>query len=204
MRTHLAQTDGAHRKAAQRVLHAPRPGASVRQVAFTGGASIEWRPIPGWPYEASSAGDVRRAATDRRPARLLRQFLGHDGYPRVNLCRGGWGCRGWGVHQLVALAFFGPCPPGHQVNHRNGQKSDSSSRNLEYVTPKENAVHAWRMGLMPPPPDSRGERNGRAKLTPGDVAAIRARTNEPRAVLASEFRVSISTISRIRWGRRWA
>lgn len=53
------------------------------------------------------------------------------------------------VHRLVASHFIGECPSGRVVNHINGHKFDNRASNLEYLTPKENAQHASRLGLLP-------------------------------------------------------
>jgi hypothetical protein len=37
------------------------------------------------------------------------------------------------VHQLVAEAFIGPCPPGHKLVHLNGDSLDNRRVNLAYV-----------------------------------------------------------------------
>lgn len=37
------------------------------------------------------------------------------------------------VHQLVAEAFIGPCPPGHKLVHLNGIHDDNHLVNLAYV-----------------------------------------------------------------------
>jgi hypothetical protein len=37
------------------------------------------------------------------------------------------------VHQLVAEAFGGPCPPGHKLVHLNGIKTENRWENLAYV-----------------------------------------------------------------------
>lgn len=46
------------------------------------------------------------------------------------------------VHRLVAEAFIGPCPKGKEVNHKNGNRRDNRVENLEYVTHRENLLHA--------------------------------------------------------------
>ena len=104
----------------------------------------EWRPVINGTYEVSSEGRVRRAR-DGRPRSLK---LDRDGYPIFLVKSNGGGWHEFRVHRLVAMAFLGSCPPGLQVNHKSGVKTDNRVANLEYVTPKENAQHASRLGLL--------------------------------------------------------
>ncbi len=170
-----------------------------------------WRAIRGHEskYEISDAGRIRsvtRVIVDSkgRKRRLRGRELSAtpiDGYLAVNLPVPG-GYRKAFVHQLVAETFIGPRPPGQVVNHIDADKSNNCAWNLEWVTPRENALHAARMGCF----NTKGERNGFAILTEADVREIRRRRSEgvPAKVLAEQFRVSVPTIYAVASRKTWA
>lgn len=164
--------------------------------------SEEWRPVVGWEdiYGVSSLGRIRR----ERPAK--RAIVGLILKPNTNM----WGYqyvilkdrarqKTVTIHPLVAAAFIGPRPPGLDVNHKDGVKTNNAMDNLEYVTRSANIRHSFRLGLSKP---RTGEMNGQAKLTARDVRLIRA-ANATGIQLARRFGVSHQTISRIRRRERW-
>jgi hypothetical protein len=136
---------------------------------------IEWRSVSAAPgYEVSSAGVVRsldriaHGGGRRIKGRVLRQFVTHMGYSRVTIFNASERLY-ISTHTLVAEAFIGPRPPGKQVNHIDGNKLNNTPSNLEYVTPSENAIHAYGLGLRVGLP---GETNGAAKLNERDIEDI--------------------------------
>lgn len=53
------------------------------------------------------------------------------------------------LHQLVAEAFIGPCPPGHKLVHLNGDGLDNRRANLAYV-PESDPRPAAPLKSRPP------------------------------------------------------
>lgn len=52
------------------------------------------------------------------------------------------------IHRLVCATFHGEAPLGKDyVNHKNGDKSDNRAENLEWVSQRENVIHARETGL---------------------------------------------------------
>ncbi len=131
-----------------------------------------WRPIPSLDgtYEASDAGTIRRALGGRgtRAGRPLSRQRMPSGYLTCSVWIGNRG-RSRLIHRLVAEAFLGPCPEGHEVNHRNGFKVDNRPVNLEYVTRSANLPHRSLDGV------GRGTDNACSRLTEQAVRAIRRR-----------------------------
>ena len=72
------------------------------------------------------------------------------------------------VHRIIAEAFI-PNPENKpQVNHINGNKLCNWVGNLEWVTAKENAAHAWETGLT----NNSGENQGSSKYTNKQIELV--------------------------------
>lgn len=74
--------------------------------------------------------------------RKLKLFVDNRGYKTVDINR-----KKINVHIIVAEIFIGPRPIRKVINHIDGNKLNNSFLNLEYVSSKENSVHAVCTGL---------------------------------------------------------
>lgn len=110
-----------------------------------------WKDVVGYDglYQVSNLGRIKSyygkngKITNR--TRLLSGKLDKNGYVEVRLCKEGK-VTYQRVHRLVAMHFL--CgDKSLQVNHKDGNKSNNCIDNLEYVTPKENVIHAHKTGL---------------------------------------------------------
>ena len=121
----------------------------------------EWRSVIGYEglYEVSDQGRVRRVGQaaisgkgrggGAKIGRILVPQKVWTGYLSVPLWKDGkqHNCL---IHMAVAAAFIGQCPPGKEVNHKDGKKDHSNVDNLEYLTRSENMKHAYAIGLRSP------------------------------------------------------
>lgn len=163
----------------------------------------EWRPVVGWEgqYDVSSLGRVRRTVGSKRWGTILR-FSYVKGYARCRLFRRP-GITSVVVHRLVAEAFIGPRPDGHEVNHKDGARANNRPDNLEYVTPAGNTAHA--VTVLGRPNGRPGTQNGRATLTEEDVqkAISMLAAGQPKKAVAAHFGKHWSWAYGLSHGRIW-
>lgn len=116
----------------------------------------QWRPVIGHEgaYEASDHGRVRSidryvqyelqsgtVVRARRNGRILRPGTKKSGHQYVSLAD-----TTHSVHVIVLTAFAGPCPPGMECRHINGNASDNRPENLRWGTLSENELDKVRHG----------------------------------------------------------
>lgn len=94
-------------------------------------------------YLISDSGQV----FSTKSKKYLKTPCGNVGYPLVNLYIGKGKKTLHTVHSLVAEAFIGSRPTNHEINHKDGCKTNNHVSNLEYIIPSENVRHAFKTGL---------------------------------------------------------
>lgn len=113
--------------------------------------SERWLPVPGYEdlYEVSDLGrvrsfhrwgdgkrgDLRKLVTQKSSGHLQIALSGKDGRKKT-----------FRVHQLVLLAFAGPCPDGLETLHGDGNPANNVLTNLRYGTRAENHQDRLRHG----------------------------------------------------------
>lgn len=146
-------------------------------------------------YELSSDGVVTNTNTGRK----LKSDKTNRGYFRITLSKDGTTKR-ISLHRLVAELFIDNPLNKQTVNHKNGDKSDNSVSNLEWMTQSENQKHAKETGLCP-----RGEDNPANKYSAVLITKIcemiqqGVKSKDIREMLS----VSKSLIDDIRGRRNW-
>ena len=96
-------------------------------------------------YEVDRSGNLYSLKSGRR--KKLRGSLDGKGYLQYELT-GNDGSKAFPkAHRLVALAYIPNIENKPQVNHKDGDKLNNKVDNLEWVTNRENRVHAIENGL---------------------------------------------------------
>ncbi len=150
------------------------------------------------------------------------------GYEQVGLSDSRGKSRRAYVHHLVAEAFLG-CREGWIINHKDGNKHNNRLDNLEYVSSRQNCLHAIatikrRKGPTKPKKPKTGPQTGKmhwsarnpekiargsamphCKLSKEKVidARRRVKAGEMQKTLALELGVSVAQMSRIIRGKGW-
>lgn len=171
--------------------------------------AVYFRDVPGFPgYRVGDDGSVwsrrrgnRWGVHYRGPWKRLKPKRGDRyGHLAVEL-RSDDGPHSRYVHRLVLGAFVGPCPPGMECCHGNGNPRDNRLTNLRWDTPSANSADKKAHGTLQ---DARGERNSRAKLSLADVFAIRSLAGKlSSGKIGARFGVCGSTVRRIISGKDW-
>lgn len=129
----------------------------------------------------------------RKRNRYVKPQPNGKGYLRVHIAG-----KMYFVHRLVAEKYIPNPQNKSQVNHIDGDHLNNHVENLEWVTNRENSLHALRKGMM-----WIEERHPMAKLKRKDVIYIKSHPETSKNELAKMFNVSSRTIYDIRSGKTW-
>lgn len=156
-----------------------------------------WRPVPFEPfnlrYSVSDHGRIRNDDADREMKRSRGIDINYYWHVRLSYHGEYMSFR---VANLVANAFLGPRPDGHQINHIDCDSGNDHASNLEYVTPQEHERHTVANKLHVHAPH---------RLTPEAVREIRSYPRGARVMrqLAEKYGVTRGAIRQVRTGRAW-
>lgn len=113
------------------------------------------------------------------------------GYVYVDLWVGGER-QTWLVHRLVAACFLPNPEQLPQVNHKDGNRTNNTADNLEWVSASDNQIHAYRAGIR--------RYNGCTAETAARIWEARNVEKRKLIDISAEFGLSFQSISRIAKG----
>lgn len=148
--------------------------------------------IFGGDYEASENGTIY--SLKRGTRKLLIGKVCASGYRMVVITIGRKKQYHY-VHRVIATAFLPNPNKCREVNHKDGNKLNNSANNLEWVTPRQNQLHAINSGLRP-----------ELKLDIDKAKEIRrlyATGLYTQRRLAQQFNISKTLVSDIINNKRW-
>jgi hypothetical protein len=120
-----------------------------------------WLPVVGYEgfYEVSDLGRVRsltRSITQKKRSgktyirsvggNILGGHVATGGYNYFRMSPDG---KSKSAHSMVAEAFIGPRPNGHDIDHLDNNRLNNKRNNLEYVTRRENLIRGQMCKLNP-------------------------------------------------------
>jgi HNH endonuclease/NUMOD4 motif len=160
-------------------------------------------PVVGYEtfYEISSEGRLR--SFDRlihshhggsyiRPGRILKPGISANKYLVFCFCNNS-SYSTKSIHRMVALTFLGP-GKGREVNHKDCNRMNNRVANLEWVSKRENLLHAVNNGKWP---DKYGNIRNTVSFETKELIRAERKTGSSFRFLAKKYGVSCATTYRI-------
>jgi hypothetical protein len=157
-----------------------------------------WKDIPEYRgfYQASNLGNTKNTKTGKI---LMSYIINKYGHSRVKLYKNNIK-KSYYVHRLILETFIGPCPPGMECRHLDGNPENNKLENLKWGTRLENINDRKLHGT-----DSKTILSN-AILIKHQIPEIRKLLNSGKFTqgeIGKIFGVSNSVISDINVGRTW-
>ena len=171
-----------------------------------------WKDIKGYEglYQVSDSGkvksltrkNIRRDGVVRiLKGKKINPKLSKHGYLFVTLSKNGK-LKNMSIHRLVAVAFIDNSHNKMEVNHKDGNKLNNSVDNLEWMTRKENMLHAKKNKLI----NYKGDSSPNRKLTVENSKQIRKLYEKGKftqSEIGKMFNVHQSVISNVINNKSW-
>lgn len=163
----------------------------------------QWKEVSGSPrHYVSNLGRVANELRGPGSWRIMKASKNNVGYLGLSIPVGGRR-KFLFVHRLVAFAFLAPQPtPTHEVNHKDGEKTNNRASNLQWMTRRENQLHRFAvLGQH----TGKGETAPNAKLTETQAREILSRRErgESGRAIAADYGISTPVVYSIALGITW-
>ncbi len=161
-----------------------------------------WKKIQGFEnYSISDMGRVRRDTPGpaTKAGKILNSTKDGHGYFKIILGKNGEKRKKLKIHRLVAEHFLDEIQGKTWVNHIDGNPENNNVKNLEWVTPSENSIHAYKIGLSKP-------QISNTKLQICDVIEIRnlKKNGMKTKDIAVKFDLCSNSVSQIITKKTWS
>jgi NUMOD4 motif-containing protein/HNH endonuclease len=161
-----------------------------------------WKEINGYEglYSVSNLGRVKslpNRACHKQEKCLKSVVIKKTGYATVHLSKNGKAKRIL-VHRLVATEFLDKKEGTCDVNHIDSNRCNNVLSNLEWVTRRENCLHASKNKRL-----RIGSANNKTKLTNNQVLEIAAMQGSLTSI-AKKYNVHFTTVHDIKIGKNWS
>lgn len=172
----------------------------IEKEYFYNNLHINIKAVEGYPeYYVDKCGEVYSKYKNGKILKLQKR-INKGGYYYVNLCVNAK-YKSIGIHRLVGKYFIDNPNNLVAVNHKDCNKLNNSSYNLEFVTNQENSKHAYENGLLK---IAKGVECNLTKLTEQEVKEIRDLEGKlTQEDIALRYNVSRGNISQIHKRITW-
>lgn len=165
----------------------------------------EWKSANGFEgfYEVSNFCRIKSLSRidcrgQKRLLKIMLQNYDSDGYLIINMFKNGISFI-LKAHRIGAIAFIKNPNKFPAVNHLDGNKTNNWVGNLEWVTNRNNILHAVETGLR----NFVGSENPSSKLTNKEAILI-FNSKESYKNISKKFGISFSAIGHIKTGYTWS